>query len=85
MAGGPDAPRLAPGHPYLEAEVRHAARAEFAASAVDVLARRTRLAMLDAAAARAAAPRVAEILAEELGWDAARATTEAEAAAAWVS
>jgi glycerol-3-phosphate dehydrogenase len=50
-----------------------------------VLARRTRLAMLDAAAARAAAPRVAEILAEELGWDAARTAAEAEAAVAWVS
>jgi len=85
IAGGDGAVRLAPDHPYLEAEVRHAARAEFAASAVDVLARRTRLAMLDAAAARAAAPRVAEIMAEELGWDAARATDEAAAAVAWVS
>jgi len=85
IAGSDGAVRLAPDHPYLEAEVRHAARAEFAATVVDVLARRTRLAMLDAAAACAAAPRVAEILAEELGWDAARATAEAEAAAAWVS
>ena len=85
IAGDGNAPRLAENHPYLEAEVRHAARAEFAAATVDVLARRTRLAMLDEAAARAAAPRVSAILAEELGWDAARTTAETEAALAWVS
>ena len=76
--------RLAAGHPYLEAEVRYAVRHEFAASAVDVLARRTRLAMLDAAAAAAAAPRVARIMAEELGWDAQRVDDETAAARAWV-
>lgn len=85
IAADGDAPRLVANHPYLEAEVRHAARAEFAAATVDVLARRTRLAMLDEAAARAAAPRVSAILAEELGWDAARTTAETEAALAWVS
>lgn len=76
--------RLAEGHPYLLAEVRYAVRYEFAARVVDVLARRTRLAMLDAAAARAAAPRVARIMAEELGWDAQRVAHETEVARAWV-
>jgi glycerol-3-phosphate dehydrogenase len=85
IAAAGDAPRLAANHPYLEAEVRHAARAEFAAATVDVLARRTRLAMLDEEAARAAAPRVSAILAEELGWGAARTAAETEAALAWVS
>jgi len=85
LAGGGDAPRLTAGHPYLEAEVTHAARAELAATTIDVLARRTRLAMLDAAAARAAAPRVTDLLAEELGWDLARRSAETEAARDWVS
>jgi glycerol-3-phosphate dehydrogenase len=76
--------RLAAGHPYLEAEVRYAVRHEFAASAVDVLARRTRLAMLDAPAARAAAPRVAALMGEELGWDAERLAQEVAEVDAWV-
>jgi glycerol-3-phosphate dehydrogenase len=77
--------RLAPGHPYLEAEVRYAVRHEFAASAVDVLARRIRLAMLDAPATRLAAPRVAAIIGEELGWDSARVAVEVAAVDAWVN
>ncbi len=50
-----------------EAMVRFAARHEYARSVEDVLARRSRLLFLDADAAAAAAPRVAELLAEELG------------------
>ncbi len=45
-----------------------AVRHEFAQTAIDVLARRTRLAFLDTTAARTAAPRVIELMAEELGW-----------------
>ncbi|GBE14510.1 MAG TPA: FAD-dependent oxidoreductase [Proteobacteria bacterium] len=67
---------LAQGHPYLEAEVIYAARHEFAHHVMDVLARRTSLALLDTAAARAAAPRVLDLMAEELGWDAARRREE---------
>lgn len=55
--------RLAPGHPYLEAEVVYARDNELACTADDVLARRLRLAFLDAAAAEAARPRVDELLA----------------------
>lgn len=44
--------RLAPGWPDLDAEVLFCARAEFCATAVDFLARRSRLAFLDVAAAR---------------------------------
>ncbi|KNC50931.1 glycerol-3-phosphate dehydrogenase [Thecamonas trahens ATCC 50062] len=67
--------RLVPGYPYLESEVRVAC-AEFARSATDVLARRTRLAFLNVEAAREAVPRVIEIMADELGWDNARIEKE---------
>ena len=52
-----------------EAMVRFAARHEMARTVADVLARRSRLLFLDAAAAEAAAPAVSRILAEELGRD----------------
>lgn len=60
--------RLVPEHPVLEAEVAYAARCEFAVRAIDVLARRTPLALLDLNAALAALPRVIELLTAELGW-----------------
>ncbi|MBD2258304.1 glycerol-3-phosphate dehydrogenase/oxidase [Pseudanabaena sp. FACHB-2040] len=58
--------RLHPRLPYLEAEVRWAVRYEMARTVEDVLARRTRALLLDAAASQEAAPRVAAIMAEEL-------------------
>lgn len=61
--------RLVDGLDLTEAQVRHAARAEFARHVEDVLARRHRALFLDAALAEAAAPAVAAILAEELGRD----------------
>jgi len=57
--------------PYTEAEVVWAARAEMARTVEDVLARRTRALFLNAKAATRTAGRVAEILARELGRDAA--------------
>jgi len=57
--------------PYVAAQVVWAARHEFARSVEDVLARRVRVLFLDAAGALAAAPKVAELLAGELGRDAA--------------
>lgn len=68
--------RLSPGYPYVEAEVLYAARHEYACTAVDVLARRTRLAFVDAQAALAALPRVIEIMSKELGWSRARQRAE---------
>jgi glycerol-3-phosphate dehydrogenase len=56
---------LAPG--LSEAMVRFAARYEYARSVEDVLARRSRLLFLDARLAASVAPRVAAVLAEELG------------------
>jgi glycerol-3-phosphate dehydrogenase len=64
--GLPGAEReLAPG--LTEAMVRFAVRFEYARSVEDVLARRSRLLFLDARLAMSAAPRVAELLLEELG------------------
>jgi glycerol-3-phosphate dehydrogenase len=45
---------------------------------VDILERRSRLSYFATEAARAAAPRVADIAAGELGWDAHRAARELE-------
>lgn len=61
-------------HPRLdvsEGEVRWAVRHEMARTAEDVLSRRTRSLVLDAAASIEAAPRVAAVMAEEMGRDAA--------------
>jgi glycerol-3-phosphate dehydrogenase len=55
--------------PYVEAEVVWAARAEMARTVEDVLARRTRALFLNAKAAIRMAPRIAGILAKELGKD----------------
>ena len=59
---------LTPKLPLTEAQVRYAARFELARTVEDVLSRRTRALLLDAAASLEAAPRVAAILAEELGY-----------------
>lgn len=58
---------IVPGLAPIAAEVIWAARHEMARTVEDVLARRTRLLVLDAAAARAAASRVAALMARELG------------------
>jgi glycerol-3-phosphate dehydrogenase len=60
---------LHPSLPYSAAEVAWAARFEMARSVEDVLARRTRALFLDAGAAVEMAPRVAELMARELGRD----------------
>jgi glycerol-3-phosphate dehydrogenase len=71
--------RLHPELPYSEAEVRWAARQEQARTVEDVLARRTRALLLNARASAAAAPRVAAILAEELGQDEAWQAAQVDA------
>jgi len=62
---------LHPALPYIAAEVVWAAREEMAVTVEDVLSRRTRALLLNAKAAIAIAPRVAELMAAELGHDAA--------------
>ncbi|KAG0253861.1 mitochondrial glycerol-3-phosphate dehydrogenase [Mortierella polycephala] len=70
--------RVSGQYPYIEAEVRYAVRREYACTAVDVLARRLRLAFLNVHAALDALPRVVEIMAEELNWDQDRQDKETE-------
>jgi glycerol-3-phosphate dehydrogenase len=67
---------LGPGITELEVEIVWAARHELAMSLDDVLARRMRLAQQLPDRAASIAPRVAEILGAELGWDNARRERE---------
>ena len=60
---------LHPNLPYRACEVIWAARREWARTVEDVLARRTRALFLDARASMAISPRVAELMARELGRD----------------
>lgn len=68
--------RISALYPFIDGEVRYACRHEYAQTAVDVLARRTRLAFLNAQAALEAAPRVIDIMAGELGWSEKRKDVE---------
>jgi glycerol-3-phosphate dehydrogenase len=68
----------------IEAEVRYAVRHEYAQTAIDVLARRCRLAFLNAQAAYDALPRVVDIMTEELGWNKKRKKQETDAAVAFL-
>lgn len=68
--GNPDlAAPLAGALPYIGAEVVWAARHEMARTVEDVLARRTRALFLNSKAALSAAPKVASLMAVELGFD----------------
>lgn len=71
--------RLHEDYPYIEAEVIYAVR-EYAATAIDVLARRTRLSFLNVHAAEESLPRVIELLSRELNWNKQREKDEMERA-----
>jgi len=60
--------RLSQRYPFIDAEARYAVHNEYAQTAVDVLARRTRLSFLDAQAALQALPRVIDLMGDELSW-----------------
>ncbi len=60
---------LVPGLLYLRVEAVWAVRQEMAQTVTDVLARRTRALILDRERTAVAAPRLADLLAAELGWD----------------
>jgi len=74
---------LAPHYPYIEAEVRFACQ-EYACTIEDILSRRTRLAFLNSQAAKEALPRVADIMAEELGWSRRVKKAQIESAMAYL-
>lgn len=68
--------RISPMYPFIDGEVRYAVRHEYAQTAVDVIARRTRLAFLNAEAALESLPTVIDMMAEELQWTTARKDLE---------
>ena len=57
--------------PYIEAEICYGVQ-EYACTIVDILARRTRLAFLNAQIAADAIPKIADIMAKELKWSKAK-------------
>ncbi|KAJ5533649.1 FAD dependent oxidoreductase-domain-containing protein [Penicillium frequentans] len=68
--------RISALYPFVDGEVRYAIRHEYAQTAVDVIARRTRLAFLNAEAALEALPTVIDLMAEELSWSNQRKEVE---------
>ena len=68
--------RIDPLYPYIEAEIRYTCRSEYALTAQDFIARRTRLSFLNAEAAVEALPLVIDVMGEELNWDEKRKTAE---------
>jgi len=59
--------RLHEEFPYIEAEVKYAVK-EYARTAVDILARRTRMSFLNVLAADESLPRIIQIMGDELNW-----------------
>uniref|UniRef100_A0A8D0B6H2 Glycerol-3-phosphate dehydrogenase, mitochondrial n=1 Tax=Sander lucioperca TaxID=283035 RepID=A0A8D0B6H2_SANLU len=59
--------RLVSEFPYIEGEVLYAIK-EYACTAIDVIARRTRLGFLNVQAADEALPRIVQIMGKELNW-----------------
>lgn len=66
--GGVNGSRIARDAPFVDGEILHAIRSKYAQTIEDVIARRIRLAFLDAEAAESAVPLIGRIMAEELGW-----------------
>lgn len=63
------AARIAPGLPYIMAEVTYACRYEMAIDLGDLLERRLRISLEDRSHGVEVAPKVAALMADELGWD----------------
>ncbi len=70
---------LHPGLPLTAGHIRHACRAQMARRVEDVLSRRSRCLLLDAATAQAIAPEVARLMADELSRDAGWISAETAA------
>lgn len=69
----------------IEAEVHYAVHHEYAQTAIDVIARRTRLSFLNVQAALNALPRVVEIMGGELGWSLSRKREEMQKATVFLA
>ncbi|XP_065163147.1 glycerol-3-phosphate dehydrogenase, mitochondrial isoform X1 [Atheta coriaria] len=59
--------KVHPEFPYIDAEIRYGVR-EYAMTAIDMIARRLRVAFLNVQAAQEALPMIIDIMAEELNW-----------------
>ncbi|KAM4609157.1 glycerol-3-phosphate dehydrogenase, mitochondrial-like [Polymixia lowei] len=71
--------RLVSEFPYIESEVQYAMK-EYACTAIDVIARRTRLGFLNVQAAEEALPRIVELMGTKLNWSERRKKEELAAA-----
>ncbi|KAA0156530.1 hypothetical protein FNF27_05763 [Cafeteria roenbergensis] len=77
--------RLSRRWPFIKGEIVFAMRQEYACTAVDVIARRLRLAFLDSDDARKALPTVLDAMQAEAGWSSARRSKEEAAALAFLA
>ncbi|GAB7345417.1 hypothetical protein MBLNU457_3755t1 [Dothideomycetes sp. NU457] len=68
--------RISALYPFVDGEVRYAVRHEYAQTAADVMARRTRLAFLNAQAALEALPYIIDLMTQELKWSKKRQEEE---------
>ena len=64
--------RLSVEFPYIEAEIKYSITNEYACTVIDFLAYRTRLAFQNVHIADELVPRIADVMAKELGWTKAR-------------
>ena len=65
--------------------MKFAVEQEYALTAIDVLARRTRLAYIDSEAARHASKRVVHIMGDILGWSQKKRTEEETSCLQWLN
>ncbi|EDV99487.1 GH12999 [Drosophila grimshawi] len=72
--------RLHPNFPYIMAEVVYACQREYACHMVDVIARRLRIAFVNAKAAAAMLPHIQSVMATQLGWSPTETERELNAA-----
>lgn len=70
------AARLSPSMPFVDGEILYGILHEYAQTATDILARRTRLAFLEVNTALEALPRIVDIMAKELQWSKTRKEQE---------
>ncbi|HKI95823.1 MAG TPA: glycerol-3-phosphate dehydrogenase/oxidase [Gemmatimonadales bacterium] len=68
--------RITPQHPALRAELIHAIRREMALTLTDLLLRRTHVFLETPGHGLKQAPEIVDLIADELGWDAARKASE---------
>ncbi|CAN6649325.1 hypothetical protein TRVA0_023S01926 [Trichomonascus vanleenenianus] len=68
--------RILSPYPFVDGELYYAMKYEYATTAVDFIARRTRLAFLNCNAAYEALPRVIEVMGRELNWSPERRDKE---------